>query len=236
MSRALPNAAFIGLERLAESGAASHAALNADPALKSRVDEALAWLVDDGFDRARTASADATPDRIAARALDGMLAITFTEAAAADMDAKIRAALARVEAGGMPVGMEEHEFRADPHERARRAQLLRTALERPLAHTIHAWCQSLLMQHPLEAGLHPGFTIDAKGRVLARDILPNSIPNSVRAALADCLIEGGVDGPAIDIWWGEPSLSLPEKVFAWNTFEVLAFLAGNPENPVNAVR
>ena len=77
--------------------------------------------------------------------------------------------------------------------------------------------------------------IDAKGRVLARDILPRSIPNSVRAALADCVVEGGVDGPAIDAWWGEPGLSVPEKVFAWNTFEVLAFSTGNPENPVNAV-
>jgi acetylornithine deacetylase/succinyl-diaminopimelate desuccinylase-like protein len=77
--------------------------------------------------------------------------------------------------------------------------------------------------------------IDAKGRVLARDILPDSIPNSVRAALADCVVEGGPDGPAIDAWWGEPGLSVPEKVFAWNTFEVLAFRTGNPENPVNAV-
>ncbi len=77
--------------------------------------------------------------------------------------------------------------------------------------------------------------IDAKGRVKARDILPRSIPNSVRAALADCVVEGGADGPAIDEWWGEPGLSVPEKVFAWNTFEVLAFRTGNPENPVNAV-
>jgi acetylornithine deacetylase/succinyl-diaminopimelate desuccinylase-like protein len=77
--------------------------------------------------------------------------------------------------------------------------------------------------------------IDAKGRVLARDILPKSVPNSVRAALADCVVEGGPDGPAIDAWWGEPGLSVPEKVFAWNTFEVLAFRTGNPENPVNAV-
>lgn len=77
--------------------------------------------------------------------------------------------------------------------------------------------------------------IDAKGRVLARDLLPRGIPDSVRAALADCVVEGGVDGPAIDAWWGEPGLSMAEKVFAWNTFEVLAFLAGHPENPVNAV-
>lgn len=77
--------------------------------------------------------------------------------------------------------------------------------------------------------------IDAKGRVLARGILPDSIPNSVRMALANCVFEGGADGPAIDAWWGEPGLSVPEKLFAWNTFEVLAFSTGNPDNPVNAV-
>lgn len=77
--------------------------------------------------------------------------------------------------------------------------------------------------------------IDAKGKVLAREILPRAIPNSVRAALADCRVDGGADGPEIDEWWGEPGLSVAEKVFAWNTFDVLAFRTGNPENPVNAV-
>lgn len=77
--------------------------------------------------------------------------------------------------------------------------------------------------------------IDAKGKVLARDILPRSIPNSVRAALADCTIDGGPDGPKIDEWWGEPGLTPTERCFAWNTFEVLAMRTGNPDNPVNAV-
>jgi acetylornithine deacetylase/succinyl-diaminopimelate desuccinylase-like protein len=77
--------------------------------------------------------------------------------------------------------------------------------------------------------------IDRNGKILVRDLLPKAIPNSVRVALADCRVEGGPDGPAIDEWWGEPGLTAAEKVFAWNTFEVLAFRTGNPENPVNAV-
>jgi DNA-binding transcriptional MerR regulator len=48
LAETLPNAAFLGLQRLAEGGAAALAQLNDDPALKSRVDQALAWLVDDG--------------------------------------------------------------------------------------------------------------------------------------------------------------------------------------------
>jgi acetylornithine deacetylase/succinyl-diaminopimelate desuccinylase-like protein len=77
--------------------------------------------------------------------------------------------------------------------------------------------------------------IDVKGKVLARDILPRAIPNSVRAALADCVIDGGPDGPKLDAWWGEPGLTPAERVFAWNTFEVLAMRTGNPDNPVNAI-
>ena len=48
LAESLPNAAFLGLDRLAEGAAASHAQLNADPDLKSRVDQSLAWLVEDG--------------------------------------------------------------------------------------------------------------------------------------------------------------------------------------------
>ena len=77
--------------------------------------------------------------------------------------------------------------------------------------------------------------IDAKGHVQARDILPDRIPDSVRHALADIVVDAGPDGPEINTWWGERGLTVPEKVFAWNTFEVLAMSTGNPERPVNAV-
>ena len=77
--------------------------------------------------------------------------------------------------------------------------------------------------------------VDRNGKVLVRDIVPEHIPNSVRNALADIELPNLPEGPAIDAWWGEPGLSAAEKVFAWNTFEILAFRTGNPENPVNAV-
>src|SRR5205814_3059455 len=77
--------------------------------------------------------------------------------------------------------------------------------------------------------------ISRDGKILVRDLVPAAIPNSVRMALADCEVEAGDGGPDIDDWWGEPGLTAAEKVFGWNTFEVLAFRTGNPENPVNAV-
>jgi hypothetical protein len=48
LAETLPGSAFLGLERLEDGGAAATDLLNADPALKSRVNQALAWLVDEG--------------------------------------------------------------------------------------------------------------------------------------------------------------------------------------------
>jgi DNA-binding transcriptional MerR regulator len=48
IAETLPNAAFLGLDRLADGGAAAQARIDADPALGSRVHQTLAWLVEDG--------------------------------------------------------------------------------------------------------------------------------------------------------------------------------------------
>ena len=77
--------------------------------------------------------------------------------------------------------------------------------------------------------------VTREGKVLVRELLPESIPDSVRAALADCAPEPAEGEPEIDTWWGEPGLTSAEKVYAWNTFEILAFRTGNPDNPVNAI-
>ncbi len=78
-----------------------------------------------------------------------------------------------------------------------------------------------------------------KGAIRVREWVPTHLPNSVRAALADCPVEsngeGGDGAPEIDPDWGEPGLSPSEKVFGWCSFEVLAFTTGNPDNPVNAI-
>jgi DNA-binding transcriptional MerR regulator len=48
LAGALPDAVFLGLERLANGSAEARAALDAAPALRSRVDQTLEWLVEDG--------------------------------------------------------------------------------------------------------------------------------------------------------------------------------------------
>jgi acetylornithine deacetylase/succinyl-diaminopimelate desuccinylase-like protein len=76
--------------------------------------------------------------------------------------------------------------------------------------------------------------VDARGRILVPALRPAPIPESVRRALAP-IEPGEPDGPAIDADWGEPGLSPAERVFGWNTLEVLAFRTGNPDRPVNAI-
>jgi len=48
LAETLPDAVFLGLDRLEQGGAAVRAQLEADPALGSRVDRTVVWLVEDG--------------------------------------------------------------------------------------------------------------------------------------------------------------------------------------------
>ncbi|BCG00345.1 hypothetical protein PPGU19_049130 [Paraburkholderia sp. PGU19] len=48
LAQSLEGAVFLGLDRLDNDGASAVALLNGDPDLESRVDQALAWLVDEG--------------------------------------------------------------------------------------------------------------------------------------------------------------------------------------------
>ena len=77
--------------------------------------------------------------------------------------------------------------------------------------------------------------VDARGVIAVEGLRPPPIPDAVRRALADISVGGGPGDPAVDNNWGEPGLTPPERVFGWNSFEVLALKAGNPENPVNAI-
>ncbi|HYM30137.1 MAG TPA: M20 family metallopeptidase [Candidatus Cybelea sp.] len=77
--------------------------------------------------------------------------------------------------------------------------------------------------------------VSARGEILIPELKPKAIPNSVRHALRDIELDGGAGAPAIDPEWGERGLTPVERVFAWNTFEVLAYRTGDPDRPVNAV-
>jgi len=75
---------------------------------------------------------------------------------------------------------------------------------------------------------------DARGAIKVPEWRP-VLPQAVRDVLAGVAVDGGADGPTIDRDWGEPGLTPAERVFGWNSFEILAFTAGTPERPVNAI-
>ena len=77
--------------------------------------------------------------------------------------------------------------------------------------------------------------VSPTGQIRIPEWVPNELPRAVRAALSDCEVDGGANGPTVEPWWGEPGLSPAEKVFGWSSFEILACKAGNPATPVNAI-
>jgi len=69
---------------------------------------------------------------------------------------------------------------------------------------------------------------DRRGAIRVPEWRPTSLSPSVRKALADLEVDGSED-------WGEPDMTPAERVFGWSSFEVLAFVTGNPQRPVNAI-
>jgi acetylornithine deacetylase/succinyl-diaminopimelate desuccinylase-like protein len=77
--------------------------------------------------------------------------------------------------------------------------------------------------------------VDGKGRLLLDELKPPRISNQIRSTLADVKIEPMSDEPALSANWGEEGLSAAERLYAWNTLEVLAISSGNIEKPANAI-
>lgn len=80
-----------------------------------------------------------------------------------------------------------------------------------------------------------GTLVDRHGRLRVAALRPPPISEAVRRALAQVDVGGDADDPALDAGWGEPGLSAAERLFGWNTLEVLALGAGHPQRPVNAI-
>ena len=77
--------------------------------------------------------------------------------------------------------------------------------------------------------------VDSKGRLLLDQLKPPHMTNQIRAALADVEIRPLPDEPELSPNWGEEGLSAAERLYAWNTLEVLAMSAGNIDKPANAI-
>ena len=77
--------------------------------------------------------------------------------------------------------------------------------------------------------------VDGQGRLQLDALKPPRLSNQIRAALADVEVKPTADEPALAENWGEDGLSAAERLYAWNTLEVLAMSSGNTEKPANAI-
>lgn len=78
--------------------------------------------------------------------------------------------------------------------------------------------------------------VTRQGRILVDGWLPTSVPASVRKACNDLVLEAVPGTPVPDPGWGEPDMSVTERIFAWTSVIVLAFITGHPDAPTNAVQ
>jgi acetylornithine deacetylase/succinyl-diaminopimelate desuccinylase-like protein len=77
--------------------------------------------------------------------------------------------------------------------------------------------------------------VDGQGRMRLEALKPPRLTNQIRAYLADVEIKPSADEPALSDNWGEEGLSAAERLYAWNTLEVLAISSGNIDKPANAI-
>ena len=148
------------------------------------VSRIVTWTMGLGWRHAATALPGSPPQRIAERVWQRIVAITFTEAAAAEMDERVRRALADVSELRSAPGIHPEGFDLSQDETRARAQHLLHAVDHLNATTIHSFAHRMLREHPRQAGIHPEFVVDATlelTETVARDVLQKF----VRASFSD---------------------------------------------------
>ena len=80
-----------------------------------------------------------------------------------------------------------------------------------------------------------GALVDGHGRIQIPGLLPDELPDSVRQALQSVQVGGGAQDPQLADGWGDTRLSAAERLYAWNTLEVIALQSADVARPVNAI-
>ncbi len=170
----------------------------------------VTWAAGPGWQAARERcaedSADPQPERIARRVWSGLVMITFTEAAAAEMASRAGQALEALALGDLSApsltGVARDLLPPGP-ELEVRASALVEAVDQLQALTIHGYCARLLRAHALSSGLHPAFEIDGEqehSEEVVREVVEGwlaelfgsgSRTNSVEAEASRALIRRG---------------------------------------------
>jgi ATP-dependent helicase/nuclease subunit A len=177
------------------------------------VSRIVAWCLGPGWTRAEAARAGqerpgaSDAEEVARSVIERVVAITFTEAAAAEMEERVVGALERLgsddDAAPWPVGLDRRALPDDPEVLRRRSRALLASFDRLRVSTIHAFCRSLLLAYPLEADVHPRFAVDARGLAriaAAREAVEAWLFDPARAGDPDLakLVEAGIAGPELE--------------------------------------
>ena len=144
------------------------------------VSRILAWTLGRGWDMAQEGLPEAPPqshtdsrssdDLVAGRVMSGVVAITFTDAAAAQMASRVSESLAQIASKPAQAitGFDRELLAGQPDDTtlAQRALSLVGALDHLRVRTIHSYCWNLLTSYPISARVSPDLRIDADGRQL----------------------------------------------------------------------
>ncbi|MEM9292478.1 MAG: UvrD-helicase domain-containing protein [Acidobacteriota bacterium] len=145
----------------------------------------LAWSLGPGWQRHHQRLIEGgdspQPAEIAAAVLRGVVAITFTEAAATEMATRVGEVLARLATGEKIPWLEPEVLN---EQTPQRAQALAGVLDHLTVRTIHAFCRSLLAEFPLEARLHPRLEVDADG-TLVEDLVRETVESHLARAYGE---------------------------------------------------
>lgn len=121
----------------------------------------------------------------AVHVLQRVLALTFTEKAAGEMAVRVAEALDLLAHGDDYFDLTADAFPdVDGEALKARARACLIHLDRLPVTTIHAWCRRILVNHPVEASLHPAFEVDADG-MRRRAVLDEVVAEWVASAFGD---------------------------------------------------
>ncbi|RPE40327.1 peptidase-like protein [Streptomyces sp. Ag109_O5-1] len=113
-------------------------------------------------------------------------------------------------------------------------QILLDADLRPGSHHSGNW-GGLLRNPATTLAAAVASLVDGHGRIRVPELLPPELQDAVRQSLAGVTVANSPGGPVPDGGWGDPSLTPAERLYGWNTLEVLSIGAGDIDRPVNAI-
>ncbi|MCD6498076.1 MAG: UvrD-helicase domain-containing protein [Deltaproteobacteria bacterium] len=130
----------------------------------------LVWCLGRGWTRAETeAGPERSPDAIARTVAGGVVALTFTDAAATEMLSRVTGDLLHITRDGeLPVTVDSEALHEPAHDLQQRARALLGAVGHLRISTIHSFCLTLLRQFPIEAGLPPDVSVQPDDREVHR--------------------------------------------------------------------